>query len=308
MIYFLCTSENMEPIRLYLGARGAAMKSMIVPRTYDQLLERGDRLRKGAYIFADLELLPLEKRQQLARVWHRLEAAGCRLLNHPIESLRRYGLLRMLHRFGINDFDVYRATGDEAPKRFPVFLRFADDHEGSRTGLLHTPAELEAGKKEMVAAGHDLSKMIVTEYVETKNPRGIYVKYGAFCIGRHILPRHVFFHDEWVVKEWKLMSDRRLARELKYVHENPHEHQLRAIFAAARINYGRIDYSMVGGRMQVWEINTNPIIVQTGRKAPFTREPVHQALVRRLPQVWQDLNEGFPVGRGRGAAVDQGSV
>ena len=32
------------------------------------------------------------------------------------------------------------------------------------------------------------------------------------------------------------------------------------MFAIARIDYGRIDYGIVGGRPQVYEINTNPTV------------------------------------------------
>ncbi len=41
---------------------------------------------------------------------------------------------------------------------------------------------------------------------------------------------------------------------------NPHERQLREIFRRARIDFGKIDYAMLGDRLQVWEINTNPNI------------------------------------------------
>jgi hypothetical protein len=51
-----------------------------------------------------------------------------------------------------------------------------------------------------------------------------------------------------------------LDEEFAYLEANPHERQLRAIFAAARIDYGRIDYGVENGAVRVWEINTNPMI------------------------------------------------
>ena len=42
---------------------------------------------------------------------------------------------------------------------------------------------------------------------------------------------------------------------------NPHEEAIRNAFKMARIDYGRIDYGMLNGQMQVWEINTNPFMV-----------------------------------------------
>jgi hypothetical protein len=43
-----------------------------------------------------------------------------------------------------------------------------------------------------------------------------------------------------------------------------HEASLREIFRLARIEYGRMDYALLGGRLQVWEINTNPTIATPG--------------------------------------------
>src|SRR5262249_42167607 len=40
----------------------------------------------------------------------------------------------------------------------------------------------------------------------------------------------------------------------------PHRQALGEIFQAAGIEYGRIDYSVLDGRIVTWEINTNPTI------------------------------------------------
>ena len=51
---------------------------------------------------------------------------------------------------------------------------------------------------------------------------------------------------------------------------NPHEHELRRIFSTARIEYGRIDYALLGERIQVWEINTNPGFLPLQGRKKFT--------------------------------------
>ncbi len=43
----------------------------------------------------------------------------------------------------------------------------------------------------------------------------------------------------------------------RYFKINPHEPELREIFRLAKIQYGRVDYSILNGTIQVWEINTN---------------------------------------------------
>jgi hypothetical protein len=41
------------------------------------------------------------------------------------------------------------------------------------------------------------------------------------------------------------------------------------IFQLARVQYGRIDYSTIGDRIQVWEINTNPECLSGNQQAKF---------------------------------------
>ncbi|HLX69399.1 MAG TPA: hypothetical protein VKV04_07215 [Verrucomicrobiae bacterium] len=54
----------------------------------------------------------------------------------------------------------------------------------------------------------------------------------------------------------------KVQRQREFLEKNPHASALREIFDLARIEYGRCDYSVVNGRLQVWEINTNPIIMR----------------------------------------------
>jgi hypothetical protein len=63
-----------------------------------------------------------------------------------------------------------------------------------------------------------------------------------------------------------------VAEETQYLSENPHLEQLRRIFEIAKINFGRIDYGCVNGKVQVWEINTNPNLLW-----PMQNEPAHAA-------------------------------
>ena len=65
-----------------------------------------------------------------------------------------------------------------------------------------------------------------------------------------------------------------MAEELEYLHSNPHEKEVRAIFRTwPRIEYGRIDYGLYNGRIQVWEINTNPSVL-TGDSLQIDRRRV----------------------------------
>src|SRR5262249_25455022 len=154
----------------------------------------------GAYIFADIELLSDEQRHRAAEIWQQLSARGCPLLNHPTCTMRRYELLRMLHRRGINRFNVYRARDAEMPQRFPVFLRRENDHHGSLTRLLRSPAELASALRWRRWFGPPLDELLITEFCDTADDCGVYRKYSAFNLGGQILPRHLFFSNHWLVK------------------------------------------------------------------------------------------------------------
>ena len=263
MIYFLTTPESADTIRIYLEVAGGGLAGRLVPMVYDELFA-ASVLPEGTYCFADLELLSDAARERAARRWEELAARGCRLLNHPTRSLLRYELLRELRRRGVNTFDVYRLADGESPKRFPVFLRTANDHKGSISPLLGSAEELDTATAALRGRGERLDNKLVVEFCNTADPDGLYRKYGAFIVGERILPRHLFFSRHWVVKDWSVLDDALLREEQQYLATNPHERQLREIFAAARIEYGRIDYSLRDGEMQVWEINTNPIIIGMG--------------------------------------------
>src|SRR3546814_9049743 len=196
-----------------------------------------------------------------SRIWRKLSSqdSSLRLLNHPLRACRRYELLRQLHQQGTNDFNVYRVAERRRPKRFPVFLRIENDHDGAITGLIHSQEELDRAIARQVAEHVSRDTLLITEFCDTQDDRGLYRKYSAFNVGGRIIPRHLHFSRSWQVKRCDLIDDRTLALEMTYLRDNPHRHQLAKIFREAGIDYGRIDYTLANGRIQVFEINTNPM-------------------------------------------------
>jgi hypothetical protein len=132
-----------------------------------------------------------------------------------------------------------------------------------------------------------LGETIITEFCDTADEMGVYREYSAFIVDGQVLPRHLFFSDRWMVKDWKLADPQHLQEEQTYVATNPHEHQLQEIFAAASIDYGRIDYSFYGGRIQVWEINTNPMIIDSGRGGNGVRAAIHDQFAIQIRAAWE---------------------
>ena len=65
----------------------------------------------------------------------------------------------------------------------------------------------------------------------------------------------------WFTKSSGNLPDEAGVREeADYVQANPHDEWLRRVFDVAGIDYGRVDYGILDGVPQVWEINLNPTL------------------------------------------------
>jgi hypothetical protein len=177
--------------------------------------------------------------------------------------MRRYELLRTLREAGVNDFDVYRLTEARRIRRFPVFVRGENDHKGAESGLLGSQEELAAFVRSLVDAGKSRDTRIAVEFYASKSQEdGLYRKYAAFYLAGVVIPRHLFIGPHWMVKdETRIRDEAKLAEEWRYCDEHPHAAWIASVFKLANIDYGRIDFGIVDGKPQVFEINTNPTIV-----------------------------------------------
>lgn len=287
MIHFLTTRRHGYTLRHYLDSFGQALRSRFHPVSYGELF-RSRSLPEGAYVFADLERLCPRNRGFAAHVHDRLAARGTGpLLNDPARTLRRHDLLRTLHERGLNDFRAYRCGDDLAQVRLPAFVRGEDDHRGALTPPLADAHALSAAVRGSRRPWRRRRANFVTEFLDTADAEGVYRKYAAFCVAGHVIPRHVFFAREWMIKKPGLVDPRFIAEELRYVEENPHRDRLAEIFALAGVGYGRIDYGIWRGRIQTWEINTNPMIMIADDRGCAPRMPVHDLFAQRLAEAFE---------------------
>lgn len=241
------------------GEGGARMRFL----PYGRLLEV-ERLEPGTYLFADLESLTPAGLEVARQTCSQLcDAPGFRVVNRPERVLCRFALLERLFEAGINDFRAHRARDAGRVARFPVFVRRGDDHLGPLTPLLGDAHELARSLRFLRLQGHRLDDLLVVEFCDTRGPDGLYRKYAAFIVGSRILPRHVLFSRHWMLKQPDLEGPELEAEKVRYLEAHPHEGALREIFALAGIEYGRIDYGLRDGRVQVWEINTHPTVSRT---------------------------------------------
>jgi hypothetical protein len=285
VIHFAVPEAGSFSVRSYLEQEGSELAGRLHAIHYEELLHQRT-LPAGCWVFAALDQLCPAEREILAIDCDALAALGgeASVLNDPRQVLLRPDLLRAAHAAGINTFRAFRPSelrsADSLP-RFPVFVREANQHTGSLSPLLHDEHALNAELATLRLRGHRLDDLLVIEFCDTADEHGTYRKYSAFIVGERVLPRYLNFSGHWMVKQGTRLHDLANAdEELAYLHENPHESWLHEVFALAGVQYGRIDYGVLDGRPQLWEINTNPTIGRVG--PPRQRTPEAQAYRDRI--------------------------
>ncbi|MBW2447463.1 MAG: hypothetical protein JRG83_16260 [Deltaproteobacteria bacterium] len=313
MIYYVVTREARGTIHLFLAGDGKALAPHTRVILYEELF-RMRRVPTGTWIFSDLERLDREDLERAARCWAALEATdpAMKLFNHPLRVKRRYELLRALEIAGINDYAVHRIDEGRVPERFPVFLRVENDHRGPGTDLLHTAEELAHAIAALEADGKSRDHRLITEYCAEADSEGRFRKYGAFLLDGEILPRHLLVNKHWVAKgRDREACNETIPEQIEYNEKNPHAEELLRAFEIAGIDYGRVDYTIVGGRIQIYEINTNPQITVPGwgggdpRRTRIKIEFAESFVERVLP--WADTGKkaSVPVRFETGSALQR---
>jgi hypothetical protein len=227
----------------------------------------------ATYVFTDLDRLPTEALRLAARLFRELQARGFRALNDPAKVLSRSGLLRALYTRGLNSFNAYRVEEGLVPKRWPVFLRTEGEHTGPRPTLYGNQQQLEAGIIAEVAAGLPKSKLLIVEYMAQPIRPGLFRKLSGFRIGSASVACTNVHDTEWIAKQGQLgiTPPELYDDELRIVRDDPFGSALAEVFAIGGIDYGRADFALVDGRIEVYEINTNPKLELDGQHPSSVR-------------------------------------
>jgi hypothetical protein len=228
----------------------------------DYAMPRTVSVADALVVLCDLERFKAGDRPRLINFEDELYQRGAgRVLNSPSRVKTRLELLRDLFDAGLNEHRA-AAIGGESGMRFPVFLRGERDHDGPRTPLLHSAEEVRAAIADARADKPDL----VVEFADCRRrPEDLYHKYGAVGWCGQVIPRHLFFSQDWPVKRPRRTTDEQIAREAEYVAENEFACEVAEVFAECGIDYGRIDFaSRPTGGIITFEINTNPVTLDEG--------------------------------------------
>jgi hypothetical protein len=258
VIVFILTREH--PYTVGKVAH-AAPELDIRTLTYDQLFE-AKQFPRATYVFTDFDRLPHWKVRDAAYSYRRLRDEGARVLNDPAQALSRLGLLRRLYRHGLNGFDAYRVEDGIMPARWPVLLRTEGGHDAPLNRLLHDWDELRRAIETAVGAGVPVASLLVIEYAAEPVRPGLFRKLSVYRLGDSYVASYCVHEDNWVAKHGKdgIAPPELYADDLRIVRENPFEASQRTAFELGSVEYGRSDFGLVGGRPQVYEINTNPHI------------------------------------------------
>lgn len=258
MIVHLATARGANAVTKHLWYR-PSLNSRVQSVKYEDVLDKQEWPR-GVYLFTDSERMTSPQKSYATWLHDRMSEhpEAFRLLNHPVGHTSRFDLLRRLYVGGVNAFNVHRIS-DIDRAQYPLFLRYEDRHIGSSTPLLRSRAEVDEWLMRMAAEGEELDRVIAVEFIDTADGAGHYRKYGAFRIGPHIVPRHMFVSTHWEVKiDTNNLSAFRRREEYAYLRENASRDQVMQAFDAAGLEYGRIDFALLDGKLQVWEVNDNP--------------------------------------------------
>jgi hypothetical protein len=300
VISFWVNDEGSFGIRDYLASPGSALANQIELSPYENLGALPS-FRSRAHIFAGLDQLTDAQRKAVAQVHGQLSRQpGIRLLNNPNRTLRRYELLHKLNEVGINQFRAYRVDESRQIRKFPVFIREEAQHTGAITDLLHSRSDVSAALMSLRVRGFRSRDLLIVEFCNTAATDGTFRKYAAMKVGDSIIPRHAFTGTRWMLKgESNDLSESQARDALAYVRDNPHGSVLSEIFDLAGVDYGRVDYSMRGSAIQVWEINLNPTLAR-GRQVRRQGASAFEAVMNmrraiaaeRLAAAFARLDEG----------------
>ena len=286
MIHVLVSRRKRGIFENYLGHWGREVAPLVRLHFYEDLPE-ATSLPRGTWLFSDIDELKPALLDLATTLRDALVEAGLPVLNDPRAVLRRGDLLRTLHRRGMNRFRALEPDEDLSDLRFPVFLRRAADHNGPLTPLLHGRAEVDRWITRFRAFGTSRSELLVVEFLNTADAAGLFRKYAAFIVRGHVIARSLNRSRSWIVKHGTTEFDLDYQREeLAFIETNPDREAVAEIARIARIDYGRIDYAVVDGEVQTWEINLCPTI---GRGA----SPPSQTIPAEIREVREHAKQRF---------------
>jgi len=282
--------DNKFTIELYLDCIRKVINFPVKIISYEEAVMVRS-FKDAVMIFCDIERFTEDWISAPRKLYDKIVSDGPkRILNNPWKSLRRYELLKKLKEEGINSFNIHRPPVEGKSIKYPVFLRNELDHYGPVSKLLTSETDLKHQLKSARAHRPGPFSPLIVEYCNTSSSDIRYHKYGAFYLWNTVVPRHLFFCDTWMVKGTNDQLPEDINRENDYINNNYFQEQIHNIFKMANIEYGRIDFAKTDRGIEVFEINTNPTMLDKG-DLQSNRQYVTQFFLTNFTAVLQKLHD-----------------
>ncbi|OYT99525.1 MAG: hypothetical protein CFE40_06725 [Burkholderiales bacterium PBB1] len=255
-------------------------------------------LPRGTYVMTDFDRLSPVEHEMAGRLHDHLQEAGLPVLNNPRHYRPRDSFLKMLHAEGLNGFTCYLPSAGERPQRYPVFLRTIAAHRGTLSDLLHDQVAADTALLQAIDHGYLLRDLIFVEYAAEPQPdTGSFQKHAAFRVGPHIIRANTVNDAGWVAKNGTegLASAEQYLAERAEMDTYPHHDYVMKVFELAGLQFGRLDFGIVCGRPQAYEINTNPTMSLTLAHRNAIRSETMRLVRSRLASALADVTQ--PVSR-----------
>ena len=236
-------------------------RKYIYPFLYEHLLNF-EEYPEGLYVFADLDIIDHKLKKKLVKLSSQLKKnPNIIIMNDPEFVLNRYELQKVLYEKGINQFQTLKVEDLDQIKKYPVFVRSKSNHAGPISNKISNKDEL----LEFLNQQSDNKDLLIIEFQETDRfSNGACIKYSMAIFNGQLYPAHLYISDDWNTKGRNSQTTQDvLDLEKRFYLDINHEHikQLKQCIELAGIDYGRIDYGLCNGKIQVWEINTNHRII-----------------------------------------------
>ncbi len=248
--------RTLHTVELSLAARGIRHERW----SYAELFSRW-QLPRAVYILTDFDRLHPWQIEVAAKLRRRLLDRGLTVLNDPGRFVPRAALLKRLHREGINSFTCWLPVEGEIPKRYPAFLRTVHAHRGVESGLLHNETQALEALETALKNGRVLCDLVFVEYAAEAEPNsGKFRKHACYGVNGTMIRALTVTDDSWVAKNGTIgaATEQDYARDLTEQLSYPHTTLMKRVFELAGLEFGRIDYGIVGGRPEIYELNSNP--------------------------------------------------
>lgn len=250
--------RTLRAVALSLAERGIRHERW----SYRKLFSRW-HLPRAVYIFTDFDRLHPWQIELAAKLRLRLVEQGMTVLNDPGRFVPRAALLKRLHREGINSFTCWLPVEGEIPERYPVFLRTIHAHRGVESGLLHNETEAHEALEDALKKGRVLCDLVFVEYAAEAEPdSGKFRKHACYGVNGTMIRALTVTDDGWVAKHGTLgaATEQDYARDLAEQTSYPHTALMKRVFELGGLEFGRIDFGMVGGQPEIYEVNCNPYV------------------------------------------------